>query len=580
MVWIDAATYCPAGWRLPTPTELPTIVDETMETPSLDESHSRVRRANPSGRPHRKPAAWTAALQPSRGTPPFTTATPTSIPATIQRTTNGGFVACAGMDHDAVKRRRRPCESDRDARRYGDTSRMSSIVRSAVQPPGRTIVVDVDALGAGSKSPASRCGGPLGRRRGEHGRARVHRGLRSGGQRERSPTSLAYEQTLIVYDAEKRREHFVREVVFSASREPFGFVVPTPARPEVAKVKKSPFPKLRDHSRSAGRIRSGWRGSPPPDGDSVEVLEVTRVGNSPPSCSARRMRPAFRAGSRRTVSSGRRGRRLARALRKARFFTSPCDTSPPRQQGQDDRRDHPYLIRFTAPLLSVPRTWSAGRQGLGGPAAPRDLARLHARLRSGRLASGRRATGCGLPGRIPLHATTFVRRSPPPSRLAVPAGPLQLQRFADQKRSRVGFGDVVFVPDGAGDGGPPPEALRGFAETLESPPTLGPRRRRRNLMAGQDASINATRRRDRSRTALRPGCRGIGSRPFGAASTRRPSTSSAATARRPAGSDVDDMGRDPALEALVTPRVELSSFDPAPPSLLTRAPARVSLVDQ
>jgi len=36
MVWITAETSCPAGWRLPTPTELPTIVDETKETPSLD----------------------------------------------------------------------------------------------------------------------------------------------------------------------------------------------------------------------------------------------------------------------------------------------------------------------------------------------------------------------------------------------------------------------------------------------------------------------------------------------------------------------------------------------------------------
>src|SRR6476646_173620 len=91
--------------------------------------------------------------------------------------------------------------------------------------------------------------------------------------------SLAYEQTLIVYDADKRREHFVRDVVFSASREPFGFVVPTPARPEVAKVKKSPFPKLRDsfpfrwvNPERVARLASAGAG------DSVEVLEVTRVG--------------------------------------------------------------------------------------------------------------------------------------------------------------------------------------------------------------------------------------------------------------------------------------------------------------
>jgi hypothetical protein len=91
--------------------------------------------------------------------------------------------------------------------------------------------------------------------------------------------SLAYEQTLIVYDAEKRREHFVREVVFSASREPFGFVVPTPSR-----------------------------------------------------------------------------------------------------------------------------TWSGGRQGPGGAPAPRNLARLDARLRAGRFASERQGRrGAAVPGRIPLR---------------------------------------------------------------------------------------------------------------------------------------------------------------------------------
>src|ERR1043165_6357879 len=86
--------------------------------------------------------------------------------------------------------------------------------------------------------------------------------------------SLAYEQTLIVYDAEKRREHFVREVVFSASRQPFGFVVPTPSRPEVAKVKKSPFAKLRDEF-PFRRPHPGGRVAAAGMEDSVEVLEVT-----------------------------------------------------------------------------------------------------------------------------------------------------------------------------------------------------------------------------------------------------------------------------------------------------------------
>jgi hypothetical protein len=36
MVWVDATTYCPPGWRLPTPNELETIVDETTQLPAID----------------------------------------------------------------------------------------------------------------------------------------------------------------------------------------------------------------------------------------------------------------------------------------------------------------------------------------------------------------------------------------------------------------------------------------------------------------------------------------------------------------------------------------------------------------
>jgi hypothetical protein len=38
MFWDDALTYCPAGWRLPTPTELETLVDDTQEFPSIDKN--------------------------------------------------------------------------------------------------------------------------------------------------------------------------------------------------------------------------------------------------------------------------------------------------------------------------------------------------------------------------------------------------------------------------------------------------------------------------------------------------------------------------------------------------------------
>lgn len=97
--------------------------------------------------------------------------------------------------------------------------------------------------------------------------------------------SLAHEQTLIVFDAERRREHFVREVVFRAANEAFGFVVPTPSRPEVAAVEKSPFADLRaafpfSPEKGRGLQEPGAAGgSRAPAGRGVAVLEVAKVGS-------------------------------------------------------------------------------------------------------------------------------------------------------------------------------------------------------------------------------------------------------------------------------------------------------------
>lgn len=55
---------------------------------------------------------------------------------------------------------------------------------------------------------------------------------------------LSLEKTLILYDASTQREHFIREVTFANTTAPFGFVIPTPTRPSIAKVERSPFPTL------------------------------------------------------------------------------------------------------------------------------------------------------------------------------------------------------------------------------------------------------------------------------------------------------------------------------------------------
>lgn len=62
-----------------------------------------------------------------------------------------------------------------------------------------------------------------------------------------SAPRISRERALLVFDSSKGIEHFVREAVFKAGQEPFGFVVPTPSRPTVTALKGSPFAELDAH---------------------------------------------------------------------------------------------------------------------------------------------------------------------------------------------------------------------------------------------------------------------------------------------------------------------------------------------
>ena len=101
---------------------------------------------------------------------------------------------------------------------------------------------------------------------------------------------LTEERVLIVWDQQTHREHFVREVRFDKANQRFGFVIPTPTRPAVKKVEKSPFPALQDGlpfevsqgglglvgnmgNGGGGKMSSLGSGPPP-----VEVLAVQRLG--------------------------------------------------------------------------------------------------------------------------------------------------------------------------------------------------------------------------------------------------------------------------------------------------------------
>lgn len=100
--------------------------------------------------------------------------------------------------------------------------------------------------------------------------------------------SLHVEQVLIIHDPATEQEHFIRELVFRDAKEPFGFVVPTPAQPTVAKVDRSPFaalasrfpPEPRSATGSGGSRGLGGGGKGAGDGTPpVTVISQERIGS-------------------------------------------------------------------------------------------------------------------------------------------------------------------------------------------------------------------------------------------------------------------------------------------------------------
>ena len=98
--------------------------------------------------------------------------------------------------------------------------------------------------------------------------------------------SLQVEQVLVIHDPVKEEEHFIRQLVFRDAAEPFGFVVPTPSQPTVAKVEGTPFTTLtkrfppEKRRTGLGAVGGGARGGGGGGGDEkVTVLSQKRIGS-------------------------------------------------------------------------------------------------------------------------------------------------------------------------------------------------------------------------------------------------------------------------------------------------------------
>jgi hypothetical protein len=278
--------------------------------------------------------------------------------------------------------------------------------------------------------------------------------------------SLAYEQALIVFDAEHRREHFVREIAFRAARDSFGFVVPTPARPEVAALKTSPFASLRSDfpferkGFGAGlRLGAGGGGMAPGKGRGVQILEITKVGSFTAFVLAATDEAALGKWLAKNgfVSTPRTDAWLAHYV-KLKFFYVAMRYDPPKDSAAKESAPQtkaetmrisfdtplPYYPYFepepaSPPAASDPRlleVWLVSHAAFV-PVAVREQAGRARWVRP--LATGQSYDSDNrerLTSALGTEAALLPRS----------AAPLRVGRFMDQKRSRTGFGDIVFVP--------------------------------------------------------------------------------------------------------------------------------------
>ncbi|MCC7537234.1 MAG: DUF2330 domain-containing protein [Deltaproteobacteria bacterium] len=70
--------------------------------------------------------------------------------------------------------------------------------------------------------------------------------------------SVTDEEALVVWDAARRVQHFVRRASFEGSSESFGFLVPTPTQPELAEADDGVFARLWEHTRPRVEHRRRW----------------------------------------------------------------------------------------------------------------------------------------------------------------------------------------------------------------------------------------------------------------------------------------------------------------------------------
>jgi hypothetical protein len=79
---------------------------------------------------------------------------------------------------------------------------------------------------------------------------------------EGSEVAIEHEDALIVWDPDKGVEHFIRRARFDTTAKDFGFLVPTPSKPELAEVPEALFDRLTEAIKPEVKERTGFTVEP------------------------------------------------------------------------------------------------------------------------------------------------------------------------------------------------------------------------------------------------------------------------------------------------------------------------------
>jgi hypothetical protein len=278
--------------------------------------------------------------------------------------------------------------------------------------------------------------------------------------------SISVERVLLVHDEAAGVEHLIREIAFNDVDRPFGFVVPTPSRPDVFKVDDLRWHGLEWEYPLLEKSKGGGSGFDSGAGrlggaGSVKLLDAKRVGSFAAyvlqATDGKAMKgwlernrfqttPASEAWLERYVKlnfyfvalrfdPGFFRDRVAPHVRRARSETLRITfaTAVPFYPYQEPEREDLPPARAIA-------LWLFTR---GKPRVPVALAQ------EGDTLSYRRPWREG-PRRPPVSAGSLAKTigEAPWKAFALPGdGEWQVQVFEDQKRSRRGYGDVLLVPE-------------------------------------------------------------------------------------------------------------------------------------